>query len=99
MNGDCIKASRKLRKLASMYSLSQKDKMALITYQKTSCFLSANKDSEIYWQFMRYIPYFIKREIIIAFYAQTELHDLIQASEITTQIYSLDEVSQLVTGE
>ena len=48
---------------------------------------------------MCYILYFIKREIIIVFYAQTELHNLIQASEITTQIYSLEEVSQLVTGE
>ena len=49
--------------------------------------------------FMRYIPYLIKRGTAVAFYAQTKLHGLIQASEITTEIYSSEEAYQLTTGE
>ena len=50
-------------------------------------------------QFMRYIPYLIKRGIVVAFYAQIKLHDLIQASDITKEIYSPEEIHRLTTGE
>ena len=50
-------------------------------------------------QFMRYIPYLIKRGMSVAFCVQTKLHGLIQASGITTEIYSPGEVHQLTTGE
>ena len=49
--------------------------------------------------FMRYIPCLIKKGTAVAFYAQTKLHGLIQASGITTEIYSLEEAYQLTTGE
>ena len=49
--------------------------------------------------FMRYIPCLIKRGMSVAFYAQTKLHDLIQASGITTEIYSPEEIYQYTTGE
>ena len=49
--------------------------------------------------FMRYIPYLIKREMSVAFYVQTKLHGLIQASGITKEIYSPKEVHQFTTGE
>ena len=49
--------------------------------------------------FMRYIPCLIKRGMSVAFYAQTKLHDLIQASGITTEIYSPQEIYQYTTGE
>ena len=50
-------------------------------------------------QFMRYIPYLVKRGMSVAFCAKTKLHGLIQASGITTEIYSPEEVHQLTTGE
>ena len=50
-------------------------------------------------QFMRYIPYLIKRGISVAFCVQTKLYGLIQASGITTEIYSPEEVHQLTRGE
>ena len=49
--------------------------------------------------FMRYIPYLIKRGMNVAFYAQTKLHGLIQASGITKEIYSPEEIYQHTTGE
>ena len=49
--------------------------------------------------FMRYIPCLIKRGMSVAFYAQTKLHGLIQASDITTEIYSPEEIYQYITGE
>ena len=49
--------------------------------------------------FMRYIPCLIKRGMSVAFYAQIKLHDLIQASGITTEIYSPEEIYQYTTGE
>ena len=49
--------------------------------------------------FMRYIPCLIKRGMNVAFYAQTKLHGLIQASGITTEIYSPEEIYQYTTGE
>ena len=50
-------------------------------------------------QFMRYIPYLIKRGMIVAFCAQIKLHGLIQASDIATEIYSPEEVYPLTMGE
>ena len=50
-------------------------------------------------QFMRYILCLIKRGMSVAFYAQTKLHGLIQASGITKEIYSPEEVYRLTTGE
>ena len=50
-------------------------------------------------QFMRYIPYLIKRGMSVAFYAQTKLHGLIQASGITKEIYSPEEIYQYTREE
>ena len=49
--------------------------------------------------FMRYIPCLIKRGMSVAFYAQTKLHGLIQASGITKEIYSPEEIYQYTRGE
>ena len=49
--------------------------------------------------FMRYILCLIKRGMSVAFYAQTKLHGLIQASGITKEIYSPEEIYQYITGE
>ena len=49
--------------------------------------------------FMRYIPCLIKRGMSVAFCVQTKLHGLIQASGITTEIYSPGEIYQYTTGE
>ena len=49
--------------------------------------------------FMRYIPYLIKRGMSVAFYAQTKLHGLIQASGITKEIYSPEEIYQYTREE
>ena len=49
--------------------------------------------------FMRYILCLIKRGMSVAFYAQTKLHGLIQASGITKEIYSPEEIYQYTRGE
>ena len=50
-------------------------------------------------QFIRYIPYLINRGMVVAFCTKTKFHGLIQASDITTEIYSLEEIHQVTTGE